>query len=95
MTWLALGVAIVAGWPRRGQALADGLVLAGSIVVGLLCLSTADPVAGARSVALILAMIGRCQPGLDGRAIVLVAGCGRARRISARLHGNPGRLVRC
>jgi hypothetical protein len=73
MTWLALGVAVVAGWPRRGQPLVDNLILAGSILIGVLCASTADPVAGALAVALILATIGRGQPGLDGRAVLLAS----------------------
>ena len=73
MTWLALGVAIIAGWPRRGQALTDTLILVGSVLVGLLCISTADPVAGTLSAALILAAIGRCQSGLDGRAVLLAS----------------------
>jgi hypothetical protein len=74
MTWLALGVAIVAGCvKKRGLSpfSPDNLILAGSVLIGLLCASTADPVAGALSVALVLAMIGRCLPGLDGRVVLL------------------------
>ena len=94
MTWLALGVAIVAGWPTarasagrrpdpRRAASSSGLRALDGRSRGRRALGGVDP--------------GHDRPLPAGprrpRRAARVAGRGRARRLSARLHGHPGRLV--
>ena len=73
LTWLALTVAIVAGWPRRGQSISDWLILAGAVVLGVILTVPLPPAVNVLAVAVVAAALVRSQTGLGGRAILIAA----------------------
>ncbi len=73
LTWVALVVAIVAGWPPRDESLGGWLTLAAAIAAAVLMIASAVPAAGVLAVALVAAVLVRSQYSLRGRVILLTA----------------------
>jgi len=73
LTWVAMGVAIVAGWPRRGRSAGACFAVVVGVILGLIMTSTADPVVGALAVAMVLSALALCHQGLSARVILLAA----------------------
>ena len=86
LTWLALAVALVAGWPRENQSFGTWAILAGSAVFSLLLTASSLPAVNVLAVAIVLAAMAQVSRGLTGR-VAADRGPGRrgARAVSLRL----------
>ncbi len=73
LTWVALAVAIVAGWPRRDEPLSGWLALAAAVVPGLIMTAADLPAVNVLAVTLITAALVRSQATLHGRVILIAA----------------------
>lgn len=73
LVWLALGTAVVAGWPGREGALRDWLTLGVGLLAGLVMTSLADPAINVLAVAVVLAVLVRSPYLLHGRLVLLTA----------------------
>jgi len=73
LTWLAMTVAIVAAWPRKGRSSLDWIVLATALIAGLAMTASYLPVINILAVAVVLAALARLHSGITGRMILLVA----------------------
>ena len=81
LTWLALGVAVVAGWPRRDADVRvarsgdrpQPLTLAAALVLGLIMTAAALPAVNVLAVTLITAALVPSRDTLRGRAILIAA----------------------
>lgn len=73
LTWVALTVAIVAGWPRRDPSITDRLILAGAVVLGVILTTPWLPAVNVLAVAVVAAALARSQTGLGGRVILIAA----------------------
>lgn len=73
LTWAALAVAIVAGWPRRDEPLAGWLALAVAVVLGLIMTAVPQPAVNVLAVTLVTAALARTQAGLPGRVILIAS----------------------
>jgi len=71
LVWLALGVAVVAAWPRREGPVGDWLSLGVGVLAGLVMTSFSDPALGVLAVAVVLAVLVRSPHLLRGRLILL------------------------
>ena len=71
LTWVALAVAIVAGWPRRDVSLHRWLSLAAAVVLGFALTASSLPVVNILAVAVVLAALVRYEGSLRGRIVLL------------------------
>jgi len=73
LTWLALAVAMVAGWPRNHQSFGTWVILAGSAVFSLFLTASALAAANVLAVAILLAAIAQVGRGLTARVTLIAA----------------------
>jgi Domain of unknown function (DUF4350) len=73
MTFLALGIAIVAAWPWAKPNLKKSAILAASIILALLLNSSILPTVNILGVVLVLSTLAYIHDGQTGRAILLTA----------------------
>jgi len=73
LTWLALAVALVAGWPREKQSLGGWAILVGSAVFGLLLTASSLPAVNVMAVAIVLAALAQTDRGLAARVALIAA----------------------
>lgn len=73
LTWAALAVAIVAGWPSRRERSGGWLTVAVAVVLGLIMTAVDLPAAGVLAVALVTAALVRWQRDLAARVILIAA----------------------
>ena len=71
LSWVALGVAIVAGWPRSSEPLRGWLALAAAVVLGLIMTPVDQPAVNILAVTLVTAALVRPQADLRGRVILI------------------------
>ncbi len=78
LTWIAMGVAIVAGWPCSSpssprESAMRWAAVAGGAVVGIVMTASNLPVFNVLGVVMVLAALSYVQTGLTGRILLLVA----------------------
>ncbi len=73
LTWLALGVAVVAGWPPRDEPLLGWLTLAGAAVLGVILTASSSSAVNVLAVPVVIAALVRSQTSLRGRVILIAA----------------------
>ena len=73
LTWIALGTAVVAAWPRRDRSLAGLVVLGLAVILGLALTASSVPTVNVLAVAVVTAGLARANSGLTGRAVLLAA----------------------
>jgi hypothetical protein len=73
LTWLALAVALVAGWPRDNQSLGTWAILAGSAVLSLFLSASSLPAVNVLAVAVLLAAVAQTGRGLGARVALIAA----------------------
>ena len=73
LTWLALAVAICAGWPRRQEPPVAWLALAAAVVLGLIMTAADLPAVNVLAVTLVTAALVRSQANLHRRVILIAA----------------------
>ena len=73
LTWLALAVAMVAGWPRDNQSFGTWAILAGGAVFSLLLSTSSLPAVNVLAVAVLLAAIAQVGRGLTARVTLIAA----------------------
>jgi len=73
LTWLALAVAVGAGWPREDRTFLTWAILAIGAALGFCFTASALPTINVLAVAVVLAAIGQVNHGLTARVSLLVA----------------------
>ncbi len=73
LTWLALAVALVAGWPRDSRSFRAWAILASGASVGLLLVASAMAALNVLAVAVMLAAIAQVNRGLTARVALIAA----------------------
>ncbi len=73
LTWIAVMVAVVAAWPRKGQPPVGWFVLAVGLAVAAIMTASNAPVVNVLAVAVVLAVLAQLHGGASGQAILLVA----------------------
>ena len=73
LTWLALSVAVVAGWPANIRAFSAWATLAGGVIFGLFFTASALTAANVLAVAVVLAAVAQVNRGLTGRLALIAA----------------------
>jgi hypothetical protein len=73
LSWVALAVMIVAGWPGRDEPLGRWLALGAAVPLGLMMTAVAQPAVNVLAVTLVTAALARSQVDLHGRVIRIAA----------------------
>ncbi len=73
ITWLALGVAIIAAWPENARSFRNWAILAGGAILALLFTASTLPAVNVLAVAVMLAAIAQVGRGLTGRLALIAA----------------------
>ncbi|MBN2476863.1 MAG: hypothetical protein JXB62_19810 [Pirellulales bacterium] len=73
LTWVALGVAIVSGLPRRDASWPRWALLVAAVLAGLVMTAASLPAVNVLAVALVLAALVGPAPGLQGRVVATAA----------------------
>jgi len=73
LCWIAILVAVVAAWPRKGQSPGRWLLLAIGVVLAVAMTASNVPVVNVLAVVVVLAALSRLHGGVTGRVILLVA----------------------
>jgi hypothetical protein len=73
LTWLALAVALLAGWPRSRPSAKDIILLSAAAIAAVLMTMAASQSLGVLAVAVVMAALANSQPGVGGRAMRLAA----------------------
>ncbi len=73
LTWLALAVAMVAGWPRDKQSFGTWAILASSAAFSVLLTASALAAVNVLAVAILLAAIAQVSRGLTARVTLIAA----------------------
>ncbi len=73
LTWLALAVALIAGWPRDNQSFGTWAILAGSAAFSLLLTASSLPAVNVLAVAVLLAAMAQVGRGLTARVTLIAA----------------------
>lgn len=73
LTWLALGVALVAAWPQNIRSFGTWTILAGGVILALLFTASAIPTVHVLAVAVMLASLAQVNRGLSARVTLIAA----------------------
>ena len=73
LTWLALAVALIAGWPREKPSFTNRVILLGTAVFSLLLTASSLPVVNVMAVAILLAALAQVARGLTARVTLIAA----------------------
>lgn len=73
LTWLAMAVALLAGWPRDNRSFAAWTILAVGTMLGVSLTASTLPTVNVLAVAAVLAAIAQVNRGLTGRVALIAA----------------------
>ncbi len=73
LTWFALAVAMVAGWPRESRPFATWAILVGAAILSLLLTASGLTAVNVLAVAVLLAAVAQVHRGLTARVILIAA----------------------
>jgi hypothetical protein len=73
LTWLALAVSLIAGWPRENRSFGTWVILATGVILGVLLTTAALPTVNVLAVAVVLATIAQVNRGLTARVALIAA----------------------
>ena len=73
LTWFALAVALIAGWPRENRPFATWAILVGAAILSVLLTASTLAAVNVLAIAIVLAAIAQVQRGLTARVTLIAA----------------------